>query len=206
MDAVLYAVLAGVGSALITSTTSAWIFRTGSRKATRDEHLRRAFDTHLKEYEEIFVSARTAQDALRSYSVISGKVRGGFDPFLLQLLTIAEDAAHKYCVAVTWNHNPGMLYLSKKLESKCLRVRELLHRWLAVRRVYAGNVAFICVDDDVIPIPAIKVPKLRVGSYRELRLETRSLIVTNPDEPARLDEINRGLTDVISELKEVMSY
>jgi hypothetical protein len=202
----LVSVLTGVSAARVGTASSTLIFLFGNRHARRNEHLRHAFDTHLERYERVFVSARTAQDALRNYRVISGKADGRSNPFLFQLLTIAEDAAHSYCVAVTWSHNPGMLYLSKKAEGKCLEARELLHKWLAVRRVYAGDVAAIRTGDTSIPIALTEVRKLRPGDYRELRIETRPLIVKDKDETKRFAEIDRALSAVIAELKEVMAY
>lgn len=152
------------------------------------------------------MSARTAQDALRNYRAISNKADGRSDPFLFQLFAIAEDAAHDFCVAVTWSHNPGMLYLGVKLERKCLQARELLHAWLAVRRLYAGDVAFIRTGDEFVAIPLDNVSKLKPGDYRELRLETHSLILQDKDEARRLDKIDRSLSKVIAELQEVMAY
>jgi hypothetical protein len=73
--------------------------------------------------------------------LISNRAEDRSDPFLYQLLAIATDSAQEYCVAVTWKHNPGMLYLDITLEERCLRVRGLLLKWLAIRRVHWGEVA-----------------------------------------------------------------
>jgi hypothetical protein len=125
-----FAALGAVGGALITAACTVIVFAIGQRRRLQNDHLQRAFERHLDRYEKVFVSARTAQDSLHNYRAISGKVDDRSDPFLFQLLTIAENACHDYCVAVTWSHNPGMLYLGIDLEGACLRARDLLLRWL----------------------------------------------------------------------------
>jgi hypothetical protein len=109
MAAAMFAALGAAGGALITAACSVVVFMVGQRRSLQNDHLKRAFEKHLDRYEKVFVSARTAQDSLRNYQAISGKVVDRSDPFLFQLLTIAENACHDYCVAVTWSHNPGML-------------------------------------------------------------------------------------------------
>jgi hypothetical protein len=172
----------------------------------QNDHLQRAFEKHLGRYEKVFVSARTAQDSLRNYGAISGKATDRSDPFLFQLLTIAENACHDYCVAVTWSHNPGMLYLSIELEGACLRARDLLLKWIAVRRMHAGEVAFILRDNELVTIPVEAIEALGIGDYRELRIETRRLVLEEYGEAKRLDKIDRSLSKVITELKRVMAY
>jgi hypothetical protein len=200
-----FAALGATGGAFITATCSMLVFWVGQRKTLQNDHMQRAFEGHLERYERVFVSARTAQDALRNYQAISGKVTDRSDPFLFQLLTIAEIACHDYCVAVTWSHNPGMLYLSVQLEGECLKARNLLLKWLAVRRLHAGEVAFVKKADAIKPIPVQAVTKLR-GDYRELRIETKRLVLKENDEEKRLQRIDRSLSKVILELKKVMSY
>ena len=205
MNPAAFAVLGATGGAFITATCSMLIFWVGQRKTLQNDHRQRAFEGHLDRYERVFVSARTAQDALRNYPAISSKVTDRSDPFLFQLLTIAEIACHDYCVAVTWSHNPGMLYLSVQLEEECLKARNLLLKWLAVRRLHAGEVAFVKKADAIKPIPVQSVTTLR-GTYRELRIETKRLVLKENDEEKRLQRIDRSLSTVILELKKVMAY
>jgi hypothetical protein len=202
--------IGAVGGALITAVCSLIIFTIQRRTTLRNEHLHRAFEKHLEHYEQIFVSARTAQDSLRDYRAVGVKIEDRSDPFLYQLLAIASDAAQAYCVSVTWTHNPGMLYLDINLEEQCLSARALLLNWLAVRRVVSGDVAFVGSHGDNEPIAYNRVPldtvrRLRKASYQELRIETRRLVL--PERDARqLDEIDKVLTAVIGELKKVMAY
>jgi hypothetical protein len=197
-------VVGAVGGATITAACTALIFWIRHRTALRNEHLSRAFDRHLERYEKVFTSARTAQESLSNYGRISNSVTDRTDPFLYQLLTIATASVQDYCVSVTWTHNPGMLYLDIELEQKCLEVRNQMQRWLAIRRVYWGDVAAIRTGDMYESIELEQVRSLSVGSYRELRLETRRLV--KEEDPGRLGEIDRGLSVVIAELKAVMSY
>jgi hypothetical protein len=148
----------------------------------------------------------TPHSVLPGERAISGKVADRSDPFLFQLLTIAENACHDYCVAVTWSHNPGMLYLGIDLEGACLRARDLLLRWLAVRRLHAGEVAFVRRLDGLESIPIEAVATLAVGDYRELRIETRRLVLMEQDETNYLGKIDQSLSKVIAELKKVMAY
>lgn len=206
MVAAAYAALGAAGGALITATCSVIVFMVGQRRSMKNDHLQRAFERHLDRYEKVFVSARTAQDALRNYRAISGKVSDRSDPFLFQLLTIAENACHDYCVAVTWSHNPGMLYLGIDLEGACLRARDLLLGWLAVRRLHAGEVAFVRIIDDLESIPIKTVTSLTLGEYRELRIETRRLVLEERDEAKNFVRIDQSMSKVIAELKKVMAH
>jgi hypothetical protein len=206
MVAAAFAALGAAGGALVTAACSVIVFVVGQRKRLQNDHLQRAFEKHLDRYERVFVSARTAQDSLHNYRTISGKVDDRSDPFLFQLLTIAENACHDYCVAVTWSHNPGMLYLGINLEGACLRARDLLLKWLAVRRLHAGEVAFVRRIGDLEAIPVEAVAALALGDYRELRIETRRLVLKEDDEAKRLDKIDQSLSKVIGELKKVMAY
>jgi hypothetical protein len=45
-----------------------------------------------------------------------------------------------------------------------------------------------------------------LGDYRELRIETRRLVLKENDEAKRLDKIDQSLSKVIGELKKVMAY
>jgi hypothetical protein len=200
------AVFGAIGGALVTGACSILIFLVRRRTTLHNDHLQRAFVKHLDLYEQVFVSARTAQDSLRNYRLISGRVDDRSDPFLFQLLAIATDSAREYCVSVTWNHNPGMLYLDRKLEENCLNVRDLLLRWLAVRRVHWGEVASIRKNEEYLSIPPERVTGLKLGDYRELRLETRRIVLKDVDDARRLKEIDRALTVVIADLKTVMAY
>jgi hypothetical protein len=206
MNAAAFTALGLAVAALITAMCSIIIFMIGQRRSVQNDHLQRAFEKHLDRYEKVFVSARTAQDSLRNYRAVSGKVDDRSDPFLFQLLAIAENACHDYCVAVTWSHNPGMLFLGKRLEETCLRARDRLLKWLAVRRLHLGQVAFVRRGDDLEGIPVDAVAALALGDYRELRIETRRLVFEEDNEAKRLDDIDQSLTKVIAELKKVMAY
>ena len=206
MSPTALAALGAAGAASIAAMCSIVIFIFGQRKSFQNDHLQRAFEKHLDRYEKVFVSARSAQDSLHNYRAISSKVTDRSDPFLFQVLTIAENACHEYCLAVTWSHNPGMLYLSVELEGACLRTRNLLLKWLGVRRMYAGEVAFVRRTGDLEAIPVQAVTALALGDYRELRIETRRLVLKEDNEAKRLEEIDRSLSKVIAELKKVMAY
>ena len=59
---------------------------------------------------------------------------------------------------------------------------------------------------DLEAIPVDAVAALALGDYRELRIETRRVVLKEDDEAKRLDKIDRSLSKVIAELKKVMSY
>jgi hypothetical protein len=200
------ATLGAVSGSLITATGSILIFMLRNQAKLRNDHLQRAFEKHLDRYERVFVAARTAQDSLRNYRIVSDRVDDRSDPFLAQILTIATIAAQEFCVSVTWTHNPGMLYLDIKLEERCLRVRELLLKWLAVRRISWGDLASIQVETDYVPVTMEQVRSLKQGDYRELRMETRRLILKDADDSRSLKEVDHALSVVIAELKTVMAY
>ena len=206
MSNAAYAMFGIIGGALITGAFSVLAFLVRHLTTQRNDHLQRAVEKHLDQYERVFVSARTAQDSLRNYMAISNRVDDRSDPFLFQLLAIATESAQEYCVSVTWTRNPGMLYLDLKLEERCLRVRDLLLAWLAVRRVHWGEVASIRKDEEYLPIPLARVKSLRPGDYRELRFETRRLVLWDAADVERLKEIDGLLSRVIRDLKTVMSY
>jgi hypothetical protein len=206
MSPAAFTALGALGTALIVAVGSTVAFLVQHRRLTQNEHLQRAFEKHLDSYERIFVSARTAQDTLRNYITISMKVEDRSDPFLRQLLAIAENACHDYCTSVTWSHNPAMLYLDKRLEERCLGARDLLLAWLAVRRVSAGDVPFLRSGNQLERLPVRAVRSLKLGDYRELRVETRLIVLKPANERRRSRAIDRSLSQVIAQLKKVMAY
>lgn len=198
--------LIAVGGVVLTATSQVIMFVAGRRATRHNDHLLRAFERHLHQYETVFASARTVQDALNDYRKLSDRVHDRSDPFLVQLLDIAAEASRRYCVAVSWNHNPGMAYLTPDLEMKCLRAQKLLVSWLSVRRVRSGHVASIRRHGDIVTIPLGNVASLKAGDYEELRLEKRQLVIAGNNDAHLLREIDRTLTSVVKELKDVMSY
>ncbi|GAA0899973.1 hypothetical protein [Virgisporangium aurantiacum] len=206
MSSTAYIAIGVMGGAVIAGVFSVLVVLVGHRTSQRKAHLERAVEKHLERYERVFVAARTAQDSLRNYLRISGRVDDRSDPFLFQLLAIATESVNEFCVSVTWTHNPGMLYLDIKLEEKCLSVRDLLLGWLAVRRVHWGEVATVRRTEQYEPIPLDQVPNLRLGDYRELRLETRRLVLSSAEDISRLRQIDKLLSAVIADLKAVVAY
>ena len=51
-----------------------------------------------------------------------------------------------------------------------------------------------------------QVRSLKGGDYRELRLQSRYLVARTRDEKKSLKEIDKSLSEVITELKKVMAY
>lgn len=200
------AALGAAGGAFITAIASVTALLAQRRSVLRHEHLLRAFEKHLPAYEHVFVSARTAQDSFRNFRAVSGRVAERSDPFLFQLLEIASSSAHQFCVAVSWNHNPGMAYLDLEVEDSCLHARDLLLDWLSNRRIRSGDVATIRRDGRLEPVSPPEVLALRVGDYQELRIETRLLVVDAVGDGRRYGEIDRALSAVIKRLKAVMAY
>jgi hypothetical protein len=72
--------------------------------------------------------------------------------------------------------------------------------------MHAGEVAFILRDNELVTIPVEAIEALGIGDYRELRIETRRLVLEEYGEAKRLDKIDRSLSKVITELKRVMAY
>jgi hypothetical protein len=206
MSSAVVAALGAAGGAAITALASAVVFVVQRRSVLHNEHLLRAFEKHLPHYEQVFVSARTVQDTLRDFETISLRVTDRSDPFLFQLVEMSAAAAHQYCIAVDWKHNPGMAYLDLRLESRCLLARDLLLRWLSTQRIQSGNVASIRRGDEFTPIALRDVRLLRVGDYQELRIETQPLVANTAADRRFFLEIDRAITAVIRELKAVMSY
>jgi hypothetical protein len=200
------AALGAVGGALVTALASIVISFYQRRSALENEHRLRAFEKNLPQYERIFVAARSTQDALRDYVSIEKRISDRSDPFLRQLLTIVADWAYQYCVAVNWQHNPGMAYLDIKLEEKCLRLRELLLLWLSRQRVTSGSMAFIVNNGVQFPVPSRDVRSLKAGDYQELRIEKRVLVTPDVSDHNIIPKIDRAISSVIADLKAVMSY
>jgi hypothetical protein len=206
MSGPAFAALGATGGALITALASVIVFLVQRRSVLRHEHLLRAFEKHLPAYEHVFVSARTAQDSFRNLRAVSLRVTERSDPFLFQLLEIASSSAHQFCVAVNWNHNPGMAYLDLEVEDRCLRARDLLLEWLSHQRIRSGDVATIRQNGALETLSPLQVKALRVGDYQELRIETRLLVVDAVRDRHRYVEIDRALSAVIEHLKAVMAY
>jgi hypothetical protein len=92
------------------------------------------------------------------------------------------------------------------LEGACLRARDLLLKWLAVRRLHAGEVASVRRIDSFEAISVEAAAALALGEYRELRIETRRLVIMERDERKSFERIDQALSQVIAELKKVMAY
>jgi hypothetical protein len=206
MSAAVFAALGAAGGVLATAVASIVISFSQRRSALRIEHRSRAFERHLPKYERIFVTARSAQDALRDYVAIEKRVADRSDPFLLPLLANVEDWAHQFCHAVNWHHNSSMVYLDIKLEEKCLQARGLLLLWLSRQRVAYGDVAFLRNDGALSAVSLRDIRSLRPGDYQELRLERRIVVISDPGDHALSSKIDRALSSVIVELKAVMAY
>lgn len=206
MSPVLVATLAAIGGALASAFASILAIRYQHQVTEGNEHKRRAFERHLSHYERIFVSARSVQDAMRDYRTVSGRVTDRSDPFLHQLLAIVSKSAYRYCFEVDWRHNPGMAYLDLKLEGKCMRVRDLLMRWLSRPRIATGDIASIRVAGSFTRRSLTEVRSLKLGDYEELRIERQLLVTPSAGDARLLAEIDTALTAVIAELKAVMAY
>ena len=208
MTAAIYAAIGAASGAMVTALASLTIAFGQQRYAWRHGHRMRAFEQHLPMYEQVFASARSAQDALRDYLAIERRVTDRSDPFLRQLLAILAAKAHEYCVAVDWRHNPGMAYLDRRLEERCLRVRDLLLTWLSSPPVGLGNVAFVLRNDEneLEPVPLQLMRRARTANYRELRIERRTVVLAQSRDRRLAASIDRGISGVIKELKAVMAY
>lgn len=206
MSSAYIAAIAAAGGALGAASVSAAINFLQGREALREGHLIRAFERHLPEYERIFVTARSAQDALRAYVAIEKQAADRFDPFLRQLLQIFSDRAYQYCLAVDWQHNSGMVYLEIKLEERCLSARDLLLQWLSRRRLTFGDMAKVRNGGTMRSITMDDARLLGLGDYEELRIERSLMVVSQPGDGHLLAKIDRALSSVIVELKAVMSH
>jgi len=206
MNAAVVAAISAFGGALVAATASVLISITQRLGAVRNEHRLRAFERHLSYYEQIFVTARSAQDSLHDYLAIDAKVTDRSDPFLRQLLAILSAAANEFNTAVDWRHNSGMLYLDLKLENLCLHARDLLITWLSVQRVYTGDIVLLRTNDVVRQIPVSEVADLAIGDYHELIIKSRLVVLSQPADHRLSAQIDRSLTRVITELKDVLAY
>lgn len=205
-DAPLYAAFGVVGGALATAIASFSVAMYQNRSQLHREHRQRAFEQHLRHYESIFATARSTQQALRDLEAVRQRAVDAADPFMKQLLSIAADRADAYCVAVDWQHNPGMAYLDLKLEGQCLRARELLLDWLSVPRVTTGDIAHVRRNGAFAPLSLRGVRTMRRADYSELRIERRPVVLFDAADERRLEVIDRALTKVIKELKGVIAY
>lgn len=206
MPTAAYAALGAVGGALITAVASLTVFLIQRASTLRSEHLLRAFESHLSDYENVFVSARLVMDSLRNFRTVSERATDRADPFLFQLLEVASAAAHQFCIAVSWSHNPGMAYLELKLEKKCIRAQRLLLDWLSAQRIHSGDVAMIRVNGKFQPVPTSKIKHLQAGDYQELVIETKLLVLDAPEDKRGYAEIDQAMQAVVKQLKAVMAY
>jgi len=122
------------------------------------------------------------------------------------LVEILKDACYRYCIAVDWRHNSAMAYLNLRLEKQCLIARNLLLDWLSRSRFTDGTLVYIVRGGTAMRIDSSRVRKLPVGSYDELRVETRTIVTAHPKDRRQAKKINRSLGKVVAELKEVMAY
>jgi hypothetical protein len=206
MNAAVVAAISAFGGAIVAASASVVVSFSQRLSSLRNEHRLRAFEKHLSHYERIFVTARSAQDSLHDYAAIDGKVTDRSDPFLRQLLSILSTAAHDFNTAVDWRHNSGMLYLDVKLENLCLHARDLLIAWLSVQRVFTGDIAFVRLFDKVRQIPVVEIAELEIGDYHELLIESRLVVLADPGDQRLAAQIDKALTRVILELKDVLAY
>lgn len=201
-----YVILGAIVGALISAVSSAALVYYQRRNDQRNEHRRRAFENHLPHYESIFVSARSVQDALHNYLKIEQRQLIDYDPFLEMLVEILKDACYRYCIAVDWRHNSAMAYLNLRLEKRCLIARNFLLDWLSRSRFTDGALVYVVRGGTAIRIDSSRARKLSLGSYDELRIETRTIVTPHPKDRRQAKKINRSLGRVIAELKEVMAY
>lgn len=206
MSGALLAGLGALGGALVTALASLGISLYQHRSVQRSEHRQRAFERHLAHYERIFITAHSTQDAFGNLRTVSQRAADRSDPFLGQMLAIVADQAKQFCLAVDWQHNPGMAYLDIGLEQKCLHVRDLLLNWLSRQRITSGDIAFVHTSTEVKPVPLRAVHSLKVGDYRELRIERRIVVTIDTADLRQISHIHVLLASVITELKKVMSY
>lgn len=200
------ALLGAILGTLITALSAASIAYYQRRTAMREEHRLRAFDRHLSAYEKIFTACRSVLDALNDYAAVDGRAVDRADPFLRQVLDILRTNAHEYCAAVDWRRSPGMAYLDLALEKKCLRLRDLLLKWLSRSRLAYGDLAAIDRGDGLTRISIPEVKRLGIGDYRELRIERRPVVLRAEGDLKLIAEIRKVATEVIRDLKAVMSH
>ena len=206
MNPAVLAAISAFGGAVVAASASMAISISQRMSALRNEHKLRAVEKHLSYYERIFVTARSAQDALHAYVAIDGKATDRSDPFLRQLLSILSTAAHEFNTAVDWRHNAGMLCLDVKLEDLCLHARDLLISWLSVQRVFTGEIVFVRSNDEIRQISVRETMELSIGDYHELIVESRPVVLSDPGDHKLAAQVDRALTRVILELKDVLAY
>jgi hypothetical protein len=206
MSGALLAVLAAIAGALITASATAAVTYYQRASAFRDAHRARAFERHLTDYERIFLTTRSVLDSLNDYVAVNRSVTNRSDPFLQQLLEILADRAYEYCTAVDWRHNQAMAYLDMELEKKCLRLRDLLLSWLSKERLVHGDTICIRQGDQMEIVSPEQVKMLRVGSYRELRVERQTIAIDARGDVKLISDIRTAGTRVIKDLKAVMAH
>lgn len=205
MTAATFAAIGALSGGLVTAV-SALALSYYQRTATqRDAHLLRAFEKHFSEYESIFVTCRSALDALNNFVLVQSKAMTEDDTFLFQQLDILKDSSYKYCIAVDWKHNPAMAYLELALEEKCLLLRDLLLEWLSVPRITTGDIISIRINGAVTRV-STQDHRLLAGKYEELIVERRKLVRPDKDDRKRISEIRTASESVIKELRAVMAY
>jgi hypothetical protein len=206
MNGAAFAAVGAVAGGLVTALSALAISYYQHASAQRDAHLRRAAEHHLSEYEGIFVTCRSALDALNNYAKVESMARRRDDPFLFQLLEIVKDNAYKYCIAVDWEHNSAMGYLELALEEKCLHLRDLLLAWLSVSRITTGEIMSIRSNDQVRLVSVDEVISLAAGDYHELKIESRQIVRPAPGDSRLISDIRGAAIAVIKELRAVMAY
>jgi hypothetical protein len=206
MSGAAFAAIGAISGGLVTALSALMLSYYQRTSAQRDAHLRRAFESHFVEYERIFVTCRSALDALNDYVAVESKTMQRDDPFLFQLLDILKDHAYKYCLAVDWRHNPAMAYLELPLEHKCLRLRDLFLQWLSISRITAGDVISFRYKDEMRTVSASDARMLKAGDYQELIIERRPVVVHGENDSRIILEIRSAATSVIKELRAVMAY
>ncbi|WP_134124195.1 hypothetical protein [Kribbella kalugense] len=202
----MIAAVSAIGGATVAASATVIVALYQRLSQLRSEHQLRAFEQHLADYERIFVTARSVQDALHDYIAIESKVVDRSDPFLRQILSILSTAAHDFNTAVDWRHNPAMVYLDVRSENLCLHARTLLISWLSVQRISTGDVAFVRRGNDVRRILASEVRGLTVGAYDELIVESRRTVESHPSDRRLGAQIDKALTRVILDLKKILAY
>jgi hypothetical protein len=206
MNPSLYVVIGAISGALVTAVGTAALTYFQRREDRYNDRRQRYFEAHLAKYEAVFVAARTVQDALRDYVNVERKRAGAHDPFLEMLLDILKAASYSYCVSVDWRHNPEMAYLNWKLESQALRARNLLLKWLSVQRVSVRPLIYVVADGEQKRVLRADLRRRSLDSYSELRVENRRVVVANRGDRRLASQIDKSLSRVIKQLKDVIAY
>ena len=206
MSAADFAVIGAVAGALITGITTAVISYYQRLSSARETHRIHAYEHHLAVYEQIFVAVRSLLHALNGFEAVSKRAVNSSDPVLKQMLYILNDCAHQYCTVVDWRYNTNMAYLDLRVEERCLHLRDLLLQWLSGDRVASGDVLSICRNDEFEEISARQASELRIGDYRELRIEKHIVVINCPGDARLVLNIREAATSVIKHLKDVMAF